>query len=163
MKSMLLLMVAIGIALPASAWAVGVYRWTDASGQVHYSDQPIASAQRVNAALLKSREIRALPISSVPERFRTTVRRQCDAAKDRVSMYERAVVVYDQTATGVTYSLTPDQRRKRLAEFRAQRDRYCSRGATEALWRERLEQAEAEAEEPEGASIRIRGSLISRN
>ena len=112
MKAAALITVAIVLALlPATGSAVGVYRWVDAAGQVHYSDQPIASAQRVNAALLTSREIKAVATSSAPDHFHKRVRRQCDAVKDRIATYERAAVVYGQTATGVTYRLSAEQRR----------------------------------------------------
>jgi hypothetical protein len=165
-KAAALITVAIVLALlPATGSAVGVYRWVDAAGQVHYSDQPIASAQRVNAALLTSREIKAVATSSAPDHFHKRVRRQCDAVKDRIATYERAAVVYGQTATGVTYRLSAEQRRDRLRDFRDQRDQYCSPRAAESLWHKRVEQAKAmQASAPTDAeALRIRGGPISRN
>lgn len=52
MKRLALSLLALGLALPASA--AEFYRWTDADGQVHYSDQPppakVKQLKRLNAA-----------------------------------------------------------------------------------------------------------------
>jgi hypothetical protein len=46
-RSWLLLGVCAAALLPAAGGAMTVYKWTDAQGVVHYSDQPVDGAQKI--------------------------------------------------------------------------------------------------------------------
>lgn len=133
-----LVVFALLVGWPMLADAVGVYRWVDANGHVHYSDTPVAQAERVNAALLKSRDVKPRPVDPVPPEFRARIATQCRLARDRVELYSRAGEVYENTATGVTYQLSPTKQRQRLTELRDAQKRVCRSGATERLWRAHL-------------------------
>lgn len=62
MKRALLLFFALGIALPVMAQTV--YRWVDKNGVVHYSDQPVPGAVKVN---LGAPQVLDFKIPSLPE------------------------------------------------------------------------------------------------
>lgn len=145
---------ALALIWPVVADAVGVYRWVDANGRVHYSDTPVTSAERVNAALLKSREVKPRPVDPVPRAFRQQVAVECELARDRVALYARAAEVFEQTATGVTYRLTPEKQQARLDELRHTQRRVCRAGAAERLW---------QAQQSAAAQGKPAAGLISQN
>ncbi|MEN8820594.1 MAG: DUF4124 domain-containing protein [Abyssibacter sp.] len=154
--------VLITLLWPFLAEAVGVYRWVDAAGRVHYSDMPVTNAERVNAALLQSREVKPRPVDGIPPSFREQVQTDCALARDRLALYSRATEVFEQTATGVTYRLSPARQQARLEELQAARHRYCRAGAAEQLWRTRKQQAQAAAASA-GQGAAPSGRAISRN
>lgn len=149
------------LVVAGAAPAAGVYRWVDATGQVHYSDKPIAQAQRVNAATLQSKEVKPAPRLHVSPRFRERVERECATVRERIAMYRSAGNVYGNTVTGVGYELDLAQRARKLEELRAARDRYCTAGAAERLWRQAPPERGRKQIPADAERIGIRGGPIS--
>lgn len=141
--------------------AAGVYRWVDAGGNVHYSDQPVANAERVNAATLQSKTVQPAPEVQVSKRFRERVQRECATARERIAMYDRAGAVYGNTVTGVRYELDSVQRQRRIDELRAARAKYCAPHAAERLWQQASAKPDDETLPSDARRVDIQGNTIS--
>lgn len=119
-----------------------IYTWTDANGQVRYSDQPPLNQT------YSVREVRPTPAANSPSDPATdpdhqmddpradtssasggdaqtavdpaALKAQCDRARERIAFYERtpAVRVLYENESGETVRMTPEERSSRLSHYR---------------------------------------------
>lgn len=113
----------LALLLPALAAAADVYRWTDAQGTVHYSDQPHPGASAVTvdpgAAAAPSGggrnagEADAAP--SKAERADAIRVEQCEKANERLAKLQNAATVTTTGPDGEKRELSADERVQAIA------------------------------------------------
>ncbi len=133
-----------------SARAEGIYRWTDSSGEVHFSDRPPGAGARAIPApdapapvtddpdrawheertrrLLRAfREERAEREAAAARARRTAEvrRRNCGIARDRLRTYRTASYLYTIDAQGKREVLSDAGRTRALEEARRAVRRWC--------------------------------------
>jgi hypothetical protein len=128
----------------------GVYKWTDAQGQVHYSDRPVPG----NSIEMSVNSPPASPSTSEdPQKRREKMQRMLDVyeedrakqkhnrkqqqaaqkkrqqncllAKDRYKSHHRAVGIYHFDKAGKRRYLEDRERQQHMKKLRANIDRWC--------------------------------------
>lgn len=141
--------------LAASAPAVGVYRWVDAHGKVHYGDRP-PSAERPTETVEITGNARGVPPTSpdtdarrlkqrrLLEAFKTERERKqarmskaradkalreknCQRARRNLALYQRSGVLANRGKDGKRTYLTDAERERVLARSEAAIARWCRR------------------------------------
>ncbi|MEO8224821.1 MAG: DUF4124 domain-containing protein [Gammaproteobacteria bacterium] len=149
----LVLVLTTALCGPVLAQEASVYRWVDAQGIVHYSDQPAAdsSAQELSIRYRKTdrgalqartkakaeidaasdvREGQASDADASAEADRQKVLAErttnCQAAKDRVAKYKTALRLYKPGPNGERVYLTNEELDVERAEANRTVDQWCS-------------------------------------
>lgn len=108
--------------VPTALAAADVYRWTDAQGTVHYSDQPHPGAEAVTvdpgAAAGSPNGDTANP--SRTERAAEIRTKQCQKARKRLASLQEAATVTTTGEDGEKRELSADERVQAIA--RAEKD-----------------------------------------
>ncbi|MBA4285118.1 MAG: hypothetical protein C0434_06255 [Xanthomonadaceae bacterium] len=152
----MLLMLAIGGAVPGAVRAAAVYKWVDRDGSVHYDDQHRLE-QRLTWDYLNGRQVPARPDATTPPAFVAAVAADCRLARERAEVVRAASVIYGSDPVGNVYQLSP---RQQLLELKmAERDatRYCAPGAAERLYRELRAERERRQQKPAPIVVEQRG------
>lgn len=122
MQALSLLLLWLLVAIPAAAG--NIYRWTDANGVVHYSDQPQrgAAAVPVQAGRHTSKSS-PLPVQtqeSRAERVAAIRAEQCEKARKRLTLLQESGRVASVNEDGEEAALGADERVQAI--LRAQQD-----------------------------------------
>jgi hypothetical protein len=122
------------ILLPlTSAHANKLYKWTDESGQVHYSQTPPTTGKATEMEMPKSviREpVQAKPDEAKREendpvaRFREVRQQNCQIARQNLQIYRESEVV--QQPDGKMLELDDDTRQANIAEAEAMIQEFCN-------------------------------------
>lgn len=138
----------LAMLISAGAHAGGVYRWVDEHGNVHYGDRPPAAAssdqveieggpaptdidpeRREKARrLLKALESERRQQQQEAERARVDAakaKQRCEAARERLALYERYGIMYDTDKDGNRVYFTDAQRDAVIADARKLVQRLC--------------------------------------
>jgi hypothetical protein len=126
-----------------AAQAGDIYRWKDADGIWHYSDQPVAGAERVSSgkrtqAVERQSATSTSPATAAPEGGKATVERvREDVAADKAAKCKDAQANYEQTITarrlykqgpkGEQIYLTDDEIDAARVTARANMEYYCGK------------------------------------
>jgi hypothetical protein len=138
---------ALGILLSAPASA-GVYKWTDAQGNVHFGDRPPAQGaeqikvpksspstpapdsmerlrtqQRMLEIYREDRD-KEKQAKAEKRRQRKVLKARCAAARDRLHTYQRSLL-YDLTAEGERRFLSDSERETAIQDLQDQIQRHC--------------------------------------
>ncbi|MEC9406427.1 MAG: DUF4124 domain-containing protein [Pseudomonadota bacterium] len=123
-----------------------IYRWTDADGQLRYSDRPPVN-QPYRVEPVTTRPGQSAPVDQTPAPEQTEqptpqaattpaaaptpppeeLARRCAQARERVAFYERtpAVRILFQNDNGQTVRMTPAQRSSRLQQYQEIASQSC--------------------------------------
>jgi cell division septation protein DedD len=132
-------LIAVALLLLAPLATAQVYKWTDASGTVHYSEAPpaqgtqfkqvkttgtaaplVAPASSSSEAGREPTAEPAKPTADTPENRA----RMCDSVKANLTALQGGGPVVMQT-NGKTTALDGDQRKQQLTATQAQYEQYC--------------------------------------
>lgn len=121
-RGMLVLMLLCGV-----AHAGAVYKWTDEKGRVHYSDKPVASAQKLDMGK-KDPSIAASEASKPDDAEAAAARRAeaCQRKKDQLFTYENAASVTEIDSLGNKKEFNAEQKQRLIDLTRQQIAEYCS-------------------------------------
>ena len=118
----------------------GVYKWTDDSGQIHYSDQPnkpnaeefgIRKNTTTKARAIKKDETKdeeVAPVAAKPEEAKIPAaekRRLCKQAKSDISAISSRGRMREVNAKGEYIYLTEKQRQQRISTAKKKQSKYC--------------------------------------
>ena len=142
---------AAGLACALAAGGAGatLYKWTDASGRVVYSDQPPTGNVKVEivggapppdnpnavrdmanreAEAKKAQRERAEEAAKVDQGRADAIRRAeiCDQARAAVRMYQGTVPIYRLSEKGERVLVSDDERRRKLEEQQRLANEYCA-------------------------------------
>ncbi|MET0067200.1 MAG: DUF4124 domain-containing protein [Candidatus Thiodiazotropha sp.] len=145
------LVLLIGVSLcAAEPLGAGVYRWTDAQGQVHYSDRPVGESAREVPIRKSPKE--SLPKGDDAQRQERTRRmlevyqedrekkqealqkqiqerekrqRNCIVARDRYQSHSQASGIYSFKKDGDRQYLDDAARQKYMQKLKAEIDKWC--------------------------------------
>ena len=131
-------LIAVALLLLAPLATAQVYKWTDASGTVHYSEAPpaqgtnykqvrttgtiaplVAPPPASNAASREPTSEPAKPVADTPEN-----RAMCDSLKANLAALQGGGPVVMQT-NGKTTALDAGQRKQQITAAQGQYDQYC--------------------------------------
>ncbi len=141
-SSIISLIVATGLLAGASAMAGDpVYKWKDANGQSHYSQQPpegikyqtiTTSGDTAVSAPATNGETAAAPAASAlgqgPTPAQTSRPQLCDMARKNVDVLtNRPAVSMDINGTGKAQPLTPEQQNAQLVIAKQQVAQVCTK------------------------------------
>ena len=134
-------------AVIASAVAQTVYKWTDASGVTHYSEQPPPQAVKAKQLQLKGATPAPAPAESAPptppaqsaatalDAAKSDFRKQaCTTANSNLKLLSGSSMVLDTGTTATSADvegariLSPEQREAAKSEAQQQIQQYCDRG-----------------------------------
>lgn len=138
----LILLAGLLFAASASFAAEHYFKWQDANGVWHYTQQPPpdgVKSERINVTTGRS-EPAPLPVadaasadgaSAAPNNAEVEKRRReaCQAARANVSTMEANATVTMLNADGSQRTLTPEETQRQLETARAQVTLYCAPGA----------------------------------
>ena len=117
-----------------------VYKWTDDSGQIHYSDQPnkpnaeefsIRNNTTTKPREIKKDETKDEPVSPVaakteePKIHAAEKRRLCQQAKSDISAISNRGRMREVNAKGEYSYLTEKQRQQRISTAKKKQSKYC--------------------------------------
>ena len=97
------------LVLAATAASAGqVYKWTDSSGKVHFSDKPVAGeSQKVEPKIGT-----VPPGQGEPDAALAKHQQECAAAKDKLAAYESAAKIVERDALGNERQYSGDDKQK---------------------------------------------------
>lgn len=121
-RGMLVLVMLCGV-----AHAGPVYKWTDDKGRVHYSDRPVASAQKLNMGKKDPAAADGAAASS-DNAAETAARRAeaCQRKKDQLFTYENAASVTEVDSLGNKKEFNAEQKQRLIELTRQQIAEFCS-------------------------------------
>lgn len=116
------------LCIAVTAVASGVYRWVDASGKVHYGDQPPPGAKtsEVHVKQTKPAPVAAAEAVTPVEPKDPVRRQQCELARAILEKYQKAPHLLMRRPDGKVHQLTPAEQAKTIAEAKARVTRDCS-------------------------------------
>lgn len=124
--------VALVLVVAALAWAAmshasqNLYRWVDAQGQVHFSDQAHDNAQRLNLRFPDG------TASSPPPPATALNDAACKQDKVRLASYRKAASITETDALGKTHVFTPAEQQKLIARTQVAVKKNCGENAASA-------------------------------
>jgi hypothetical protein len=130
------LWIGMGLLLAGATAVAETYRWVDADGKVHYSDRPVQGAQEIKVQV--SGDAPEPPASATTPEEATgpatvnndtdssaEIRAQlCNDARERLATYEKADVLYAETAEG-RRTLSLDERVDTIVKARQSVKQTC--------------------------------------
>lgn len=122
-----LVLVVVAAVLPCMSHAAQtLYRWVDAQGQVHFSDQAHDNAQRFDLHLP------AGAASSPPPPATVLDSAACKQDKAQLTSYRKASSITETDAHGKIHVLTPAEQQKLVARTQAAVEKACGESAAAA-------------------------------
>ncbi|MGN6091475.1 MAG: DUF4124 domain-containing protein [Luteibacter jiangsuensis] len=119
----------------AGAQSVNVYKWTDASGAVHYTDQPPQGRDATRMTVKGGTEAAAAPVApqaangaklDAAEAAATT--RNCESARANLATLSSGSMLVDSTDPTASRRLRPDEIEAARRTAQADVDTYCGAG-----------------------------------
>lgn len=119
----------------AGAQSVSVYKWTDATGTVHYTDQPPQGRTATRMTVKGGTE--AVATAAVPppadeaklhQAESAANNRNCDAARANLATLSSGAMLVDSTDPTVSRRLRPDEIEAARRTAQADVDTYCDAG-----------------------------------
>ncbi|MGE7138324.1 DUF4124 domain-containing protein [Luteibacter sp. NPDC031894] len=121
----------------ATAQSTSVYKWTDASGTVHYTDQP-PQGRAATRVTLKGGAQAVAPAAPAPIATDMTkldaaeaaaTRRNCEAAKANLATLSSGAMLVDSTDPSASRRLRPDEIEAARRSAQAEVVTSCGAGA----------------------------------
>jgi hypothetical protein len=128
----------LALTMPAVADAQQVYKWKDAAGTMHYSEQPPADAASV--IRLSMQEPRATPEQALAEASQALAdgqesldhanrkqrQRMCSTARSNLQLLDSGALVVGSGNIGSATKLSGEQREAARAEAKEHIGKYCN-------------------------------------
>jgi hypothetical protein len=105
-----------------------VYRWTDARGQVHYSDRPDDDARDVQEMKVKfgaATEAIVPPPAATPEEEARRVA-ACALKRGQLDSYSNSIRLVEKDSLGREREFTPEERDLLIARTRGEIEQQCA-------------------------------------
>lgn len=119
-----LVLIVAALAWSSTSSAAGnLYRWVDAQGQVHFSDQPHDNAQRLNL------HVPDAAASAQPPPAAAIDGAACKQDKARLARYRKATTITETSSLGKTHTFTPEEMQKLIARTQESVNKTCRESA----------------------------------
>lgn len=119
----------------AGAQSVSVYKWTDASGTVHYTDQPPQGRNATRMTVKGGTEAAAAPVAPqagsearLDAAEAATNTRNCESARANLATLSSGAMLVDSTDPTASRRLRPDEIESARRTAQADVDTYCGAG-----------------------------------
>jgi hypothetical protein len=112
------------MAASASVSAADVYKWTDASGRVHYGDQPKQGAQKVNVGSANGES--ATPEDKDAASQKKQHAEDCGRKRDQLTNYQKATRIVEKDALGNEKEYNEADRQKLISVTQKQITEGCA-------------------------------------
>ncbi len=119
-----LVLIVAALAWSSTSSAAGnLYRWVDAQGQIHFSDQPHGNAQRLNL------HVPDAAASAQPPPAAAIDGAACKQDKARLARYRKATTITETSSLGETHTFTPEEKQKLIARTQESVNKTCGESA----------------------------------
>ncbi|WP_413625840.1 DUF4124 domain-containing protein [Luteibacter sp. Lutesp34] len=119
----------------AGAQSVNVYKWTDASGTVHYTDQPPQGRNATRMTVKGGTEAAAAPVAPqagsearLDAAEAATNTRNCESARANLATLSSGAMLVDSTDPTASRRLRPDEIESARRTAQADVNAYCGAG-----------------------------------
>lgn len=117
-------LVLLSVALTAAAGGQ-VYKWKDSKGHVHYGDQPVPGAQKIEVAPVNSE---AAPAGKGAETDADRAKRtaECARKREQLATYKNAARIVEKNSLGVEREFSDAERQQLIAQTEKQLAEQCA-------------------------------------
>lgn len=110
------------LTLALSAQAAQLYKWTDKDGRVHYSDKPVASAQKVEVKAPGPSQ----PATAADPKLAEARAKECENKRTQLTEYQKATKVIERDSLGKEKEFSEEERVQLIARVQKQVDELCA-------------------------------------